>query len=115
MVTWQLPGVDPDTYEPVDMGRALREVKIETHYARNHYFIEEDQIMRDIGRLGELPVYIIHGRRDLTCPVESSWTLHRALPGSELVIVPMGGHLAGTPEMTDALVTATDAMVRRLF
>ena len=53
-------------------------------------------------------------RRDLTCTLDASWSLHQALPDSELVIVKEGGHLAGESVMVDALVTATDEMAKRL-
>ena len=88
----------------------LNEVSIETHYAQHRYFIEEDQILLNSHRIPDVPVMIIHGRRDLTCTLDASWKLHRALPGSELTIVPNGGHLAGEDVLIDALVGATDKM-----
>lgn len=99
---------------PEDLTDVINEVRIETHYASHDYFIEENQILSDIAKLPSVPVRIIHGRRDLTCPLESSWLLHRSIPGSELEIVNAGGHLAGEPVMIDALVRATDKMARQL-
>jgi proline iminopeptidase len=99
---------------PADLTDVIHEVRIETHYTSHHYFIEEDQILSDIEKIPRVPIKIIHGRRDLTCPLEASWSLHRSLPESELVIVNTGGHLAGEPVMIDALITATDDMARRL-
>lgn len=89
----------------------LNEVSIETHYARHQYFIEENQILQNVHKIPKVPVMIVHGRRDLTCTLDASWDLHRALPQSELSIVPNGGHLAGEGVMIDALVGATDRMV----
>lgn len=100
--------------EVEDPEKILSEAGIETHYALSRYFIEEDQILRNIGRLPRVPARIIHGRRDLTCTLESSWALHQAIPGSLLNIVEQGGHLAGEPAMIDALVQATDAMADAL-
>lgn len=108
VVTYMMPG--PVTAEAHDMDRMIREVMIETHYARNRYFIEEDQILQNVDRLPDVPVKIIHGRRDLTCPLQSSWLLHEALPHSEINIVENGGHLAGEPPMVDALINATESM-----
>jgi len=48
------------------------------------------------------------GRRDITCPLESSWRLHQALKKSDLRILPNAGHLAGEADMIEALVTASD-------
>ena len=111
IVTWMLPGTAAAT---VDEDKVLHEVMLETHYARHRYFIEENQILAHAGRLPEVPVHIIHGRRDMTCTVSASWALHRALPCSRLTVVRDGGHLAGEPVMTDALVAATDEMAERL-
>lgn len=90
--------------------RIRNEVTVETHYARHRYFIEENQILRDVPRLPRVPTVIVHGRRDLTCTLEASWMLHRALPHSRLVILGEAGHLASEPAMIDALVTATEQL-----
>jgi proline iminopeptidase len=111
VTTYLLP---PPVAEAEDPEKILGEAAIETHYALNRYFIEENQILREAGRLPRVPVRIIHGRRDLTCTLESSWVLHRAIPGSVLNIVEQGGHLAGEPVMTDALVQATDGIADAL-
>jgi proline iminopeptidase len=87
---------------------------IELHYAVNGYFLEENEILAGCGRIAHLPAIILHGRRDLVCPVESAWNLHRGLPEAELRILPEAGHIAEGEAMIDALVDATDAMARRL-
>ena len=111
IVTYLLPGAE---YTPGDVNKTVHEVLIETHYAKHRYFIAENQILDNADQLPAVPTRIIHGRRDLTCTLDASWSLHQALPDSELVIVNEGGHLAGEPVMVDALVTATDEMVKRL-
>jgi proline iminopeptidase len=88
----------------------INEVKIEMHYAKNKYFISENQILENISKIPDVPVTIIHGRKDLTCLPESSWAVHKNLPQSKLVIVPDAGHLASEPSMIDALISATDDM-----
>lgn len=94
-----------------DIDKLVNEVKIEMHYAKNKYFISENQIIDNVSQIPDVPITIIHGRKDLTCLPESSWLVHRALKGSKLVVVPEAGHLAGEPAMIDALITATDQMV----
>lgn len=110
IVGWMLDASD----YPLDMDRVLNEVRIETHYARHNYFIEENQILDHIHQIPNVPITIIHGRRDLTCTLDASWALHQSLPGSELVIVRDGGHLASEPVMINALVQATNTMARRI-
>ena len=97
-----------------DEEKLINEVKIEMHYAMNKYFITENQILDNIHKIPNVPVTIIHGRKDLTCLPESSWSVHNVLPQSNLVIVPDAGHLASESAMVDALITATDAMANLL-
>ena len=111
IVTYNLPEISE---EEEDLEKIIHEVSIETHYAKHRYFITENQILENIARLPDVPVSIVHGRKDLTCTLESSWLVHQAIPGSEFIIVRDGGHLAGETPMTDALVTATNSMVEKL-
>ncbi|MVF20719.1 prolyl aminopeptidase [Methylocaldum sp. BRCS4] len=92
---------------------AVNQARIELHYAVNRYFIPEDAILEQCDRIRHLPVILIHGRRDLVCPVESSFSLYKRLPNSELRVLPNAGHIAAGDEMIDALVTAADEMAER--
>jgi len=98
----------------VDIEQARSEVSIETHYIKHKYFIEEDQILVNADKIPDIPIKLIHGRKDLTCTLEASWLLHRSLPKSEIIIVEDGGHLASQPMMTNELIKATDAMASLL-
>jgi proline iminopeptidase len=110
IVTHMLAEVNPDTYKPDDIETTIHEVLIETHYALNSYFIQENQILNDIDLIPDIPITIIHGRKDLTCTLEASWLLHQALPGSDFLVLKDAGHLAGERPMVDALIRATDNM-----
>lgn len=44
------------------------------------------------------PTLIVHGARDRIIPVQASRTLHRQIPGSELVVLPRSGHC---PQLDD--------------
>ncbi len=105
------PAYQEDT-EKETPDSAVRRVGIELHYALNHYFLEPNQLLRDLKRLPRVPVTIIHGRRDITCTLSASWELHHALPGSELLILESAGHLAGGAEMLEALLNTTDRYAR---
>ena len=107
VVTWNLT---EQKNEAEDISTLVNQVSIETHYAFNRYFIQENQILDNISQIPDVPIIIVHGRKDLTCILEASWSLHKALPAAELVIVPHAGHLAGEPAMIDALITATGKM-----
>lgn len=106
--------VDEYILDIEDEDKIINEVKIEMHYAKNRYFIKENQILENISKVPDVPIMIIHGRKDLTCLPEASWSLHKVLPRSSLVIVKEAGHLAGEAAMIDALIQATDQMAALL-
>ena len=82
--------------------------RIECHYFVNGGFFEKDgELLQGIRRVEHIPVVIIQGRYDVVCPAESAYELHRAWPGSTLIIAPQSGHSALEPEITSHLVAAT--------
>lgn len=90
--------------------KMLRQVKMELHYAVHDYFIAENQILANCAKLRGIPAIVIHGRNDLTCPMEAGWRLCKALPQARFQVLPNAGHIARGEEMIDALVSATDEM-----
>ena len=93
--------------------KMVRQARMELHYAKHDYFIAENQILQNCHKLTEIPVTIIHGRRDLVCPMESAMKLHQALPHAHYVVLPEAGHIAQGSDMIDALVTATDQFAEK--
>ncbi len=98
----ELDGEVPET--------AIAQARIETHYAMNHYFIEENQILDNAIRLRDLPCTIIHGKKDFMCPIESSFSLAQTLPEARLIALANSTHLAHGEEMIDALVSAVESI-----
>ena len=86
----------------------VKQVKMELHFAKNGYFLAENELLNHCEKLRHLRVIIIHGRNDLVCPIESAWQLHHALPQADYVVLPHSGHIAQGDEMIDALVSATE-------
>lgn len=97
-----------------DPHTALSLARIECHYFMHDSFLAPDQIIRDAARLKGIPGIIVHGRYDVVCPVENAWRLHQAWSDSELKIIADAGHSATEPGTVDALVKATQTMVRRI-
>ena len=95
--------------------QAVKQVQMELHYARNHYFVAENQILQNCDVLQDVPTIIIHGQNDLTCPLEAGWSLHQALPRARFTVLPNAGHVAKGDEMIDALVSAADEMAKMLL
>ncbi len=114
IVTFSLDPQGPQSESSGPGNEIIKKARIECHYAYHHYFLSQGQIFNNIKELHNIPVILIHGRRDLTCLLESSWRLHQLIQGSEFIIVPTAGHLATEPAMVDALVNATDRMAQRI-
>jgi proline iminopeptidase len=92
-----------------DAAFALAFARIENHYFVNGGFFQtDDQLLRNVGRIADIPGVIVHGRYDVVCPIQSAWDLHRAWPKAELLVSPTSGHSAFEAENIDALVSATD-------
>jgi proline iminopeptidase len=102
--------VDPDMQRRMAQDEfADAFARIECHYFVNRGFLRTDaQLLEDAGRIRHIPGVIVQGRYDVVCPMESAWALHRAWPEAKLVVVPDAGHSALEPDITRALVDATD-------
>lgn len=70
-----------------------------THCWRHNSWLEPDEIVRNAGRLAGIPGCLIHGRLDLSSPVDCAWRIHQAWPDSELMLVDDEGH-GGASMMT---------------
>jgi proline iminopeptidase len=92
----------------LDDDAALALAEIGSHYFAHDCFLEEGQLLRDAGRLAGIPGLIVQGRYDVVTPPRTAWELHRAWPGSELLLVSDAGHATHDPGLVHHLVTATD-------
>ena len=88
--------------------KIIQQSQIELHYAHNHYFIRENQILEEIGRVSEIPAVIIHGQKDLVCPSTAASQLHQLMPLSRLCMLENSAHIPGDDAMIAALVRATE-------
>lgn len=93
---------------------ALSLARIECHYFMHKAFFEENQLLRDAGKLADIPGVIVQGRYDIVCPMENAWALHQAWPLSELQIISDAGHSAAEPGITAALVMAMDQLPKKI-
>lgn len=91
----------------------LTNTQLWAHYAANNFFIKPEQIRKNLTRLKNMPIHILHGEQDLCCPAESAFRLHAALPQSTLTMIPQCPHL-GTPAMDKARYKASVALAKIL-
>lgn len=82
----------------------LRFARLVTHYWKNAAFLADEQLIRDVSLLEGIPGILIHGRYDISSPLETAWRLHKKWRSSELQVVDDAGHGGGS--MSEALVAA---------
>jgi proline iminopeptidase len=78
-----------------------------THYWCHAAWLPDGALLRDVEKLADIPAVLIHGRLDLSSPLDVPWTLAESWDASELVVIDDAGHTGG-PAMTTALMAATD-------
>ena len=87
---------------------ALAFARIENHYFVHGGWLEDAQLLRNAGRLNDIPGVIVQGRYDMACPAETAWALHRAWPQARFEMIEGAGHAYNEPGILDALIRATD-------
>jgi proline iminopeptidase len=69
--------------------------RLVTHYWRHAAFLEDEQLIRDAPLLNGIPGVLIHGRYDVSSPLETAWRLSQRWTTSELNVVADAGHGGG--------------------
>lgn len=101
------PGHRPNPrYEDADF--RLRFARLVTHYWRNAGFMEEDQLLRNAAILNGIAGALIHGRYDISSPMETAWRLSREWTTSQLHVLDDAGHGGG-----DSLLAIIDDALAR--
>ncbi len=82
------------------------------YYYQNAFLDPPDQLLRDVGKLRDIPyIFITNGRDDLNTPATRAYELHEAMQKAgvsqaKLKIVEDAGHAAWNPGITHQLLTA---------
>lgn len=97
---------DEEVEKDVEDGDPMAFSRIENHYMAHDCFLEEGQLLRDAGKIRDIPTIIVNGRYDVICPPKTAYRLHKALPKSQLWIIEGAGHAGGEPGIQAALVRA---------
>ena len=100
---------DPATSAPFGGDEfALAFARIENHYFVHGGWVEEGQLIREAGKLADIPGVIVQGRYDMACPPVTAWELHKAWPQAEFHLIENAGHAYSEPGILDRLIKATD-------
>ncbi|MDQ1644293.1 MAG: proline iminopeptidase [Cryptosporangiaceae bacterium] len=102
-----LPGYGPDPRYADPVFR-MTFARLVTHYWSHGSWLEEGQLLREAGKLAGIPGVLVHGRLDVSSPLETAWALAKTWPDAELTIAGGVGHSAGDPGISDVVVAALD-------
>lgn len=76
---------------------------IECHYLSQNCFVSYDYVLKNVHKITQLPVSIVHGRYDMICPPISAYELHQKLPKSRLFFT-TAGHSSHDKENEEKLI-----------
>jgi proline iminopeptidase len=82
--------------------------RLVTHYWRHQAWLKDGSLIEGAKLLSGVPGILVHGAQDLGTPPRTAWRLHKAWPGSRLIIVNDVGHGLGEAGMDSAIVTALE-------
>ena len=79
--------------------------RLVTHYWGHGCFLADGEVLAGMQRLAAIPAVLIHGRYDISGPLDTAWRLHRQWSGSQLIVLDDAGHGGGDfpGQMTAAL------------
>jgi proline iminopeptidase len=84
--------------------------RIESHFFVNNCFIDENQIIKNIDRILDIPCTIVHGQYDMVCPIRQAYDLNQAYPKSKLIIARDAGHSLLEPTISKEILKIFDEL-----
>ncbi len=97
------PGYQPNPrYDDPEF--RLRFARLVTHYWRHAAFLADEQLLREAPGLNGIPGVLIHGRYDISSPLETAWRLSQQWTTSRLQVLDDAGH--GGDSVPGAVVDA---------
>ncbi|WP_131098582.1 alpha/beta hydrolase family protein [Streptomonospora litoralis] len=98
---------DPTAYSGRPTRDRLAFVRIASRYFAHAAWLEEGVLLARAHRLASVPGVLVHGRLDLSAPLETAWQLRRTWPGARLEVLDDAGH-TGSTRMRARVVAALD-------
>jgi proline iminopeptidase len=80
-------------------------------YWRHFAFLDDDELLRNAPLLNPIPGVLLHGRLDVSSPLETAWRLSRSWGSSDLRVIHDAGH-GGSDEFSDGIVDALNEFRR---
>ena len=85
--------------------------RIESHFFVNECFIEENQIIKNIDKILDIPCTIVHGQYDIVCPIRQAYDLNQVYPKSKLIVAEDAGHSLLEPTISKEILSVFDELV----
>jgi proline iminopeptidase len=82
--------------------------RLVTHYWSHNCFLADGEVLAGMPRLDGIPGVLIHGRYDVSSPLDTAWTVHRAWAGSKLTVLGGTGH--GGASLSGQLIASLDSL-----
>ncbi len=105
------PNGVPDAYRGRPDDAKLAMARICTHYFAHAAWLEEGVLLREAGRLAGIRGVLLHGRFDISSPLETAWLLAQRWSDATLTVVEDSGH-TGSDTMRTLIREALDSFVR---
>lgn len=76
------------------------------HYWKNFGFFEEEEFFDKIELISHIPSVLVHGKMDISSPLNSVYRIHESWKNSRLIIIENEGH--GGPMMISKINEAIE-------
>ncbi|GCE39011.1 Proline iminopeptidase [Rhodococcus wratislaviensis] len=101
-----MPGWQPNPRYDDPVFRSVF-ARLVTHYWSHDCFLAANEILDGMGALAGISAILVHGRYDVSGPLDTAWEIARAWPGSKLVVLDDAGH--GGEGFAAAVTAAVDS------
>lgn len=101
----------PPTKNGMNKQQTLAIAIIENHYFVHDCWMKEDQILKNLSTLKNIPITILHGQYDMICPLTGAYAIKEILPHTTLIVLPAAGHGSSNPSSVRLRRQLTDNML----
>ncbi|MFL2661528.1 MAG: alpha/beta fold hydrolase [Alphaproteobacteria bacterium] len=77
---------------------------MELYYIKNNFFMDDNEILNNVGKISHIPAYIVQGRYDLICPPVNAFNLSNKWRSSKITFVNTAGHSSSDEGIIDNLL-----------
>jgi len=93
--------------------KTANKAMIANHFQMHGFFIKDEQVLKGVDRIKNIPLTIVHGRFDMICPPIYAYNLYKEHGNARLVMVEDSNHVT-TPSYELKLINIFDEIGGRL-